>query len=207
MNGSRGEVSRAADAGAHWCVHTPPARGRRANGGRAEAPRSVHWPARLINPRYCKALDIPFWQTRLPGVATFFNQIFSLFSWKKKKNATIPFSFRSHKYFLFPYPFPSPTLSLSSSLSLFLSFSILSFFRPALSWAISDFGSLRDQEAGMGLVNTAKALPECPDSATFLFFLSPSSPLPLSMAAKKAFVICSFWSLLPSCLFALLFII
>lgn len=45
----------------------------------------------------------------------------------------------------------------------------------------------------MGLVNTAKALPECPDSATFLFFLSPSSPpRPLSTAAKEAFVICSF---------------
>lgn len=81
----------------------------------------------------------------------------------------------SHDFFSFSqsYTFSLLFIRIPLPFPLHLSFSILSFFRPALSWAISDFGRLREQEAGMGLVNTAKALPECPDSATFFSFFPP----------------------------------
>lgn len=80
----------------------------------------------------------------------------------KKKNCHDFFPF-SQSYILYPYSSPSPSVSCF----------ILFFFKPTLSWGTRDFGCLQEQEAGMGLVNTAKALPECPDSATFFSFFPP----------------------------------
>lgn len=48
----------------------------------------------------------------------------------------------------------------------------------------------------MGLVNTAKALPECPDSATFFSFFSPVPALKRSKGGFCYLVLLKFASLL-----------